>query len=110
MQQAVLHHFPDAQSTYNFTHRDANIYFTRQCYEQFAAAIPREHSFLLLLLFLFADKLDARVLRPVFDALGTYLATRYVPVFQTVVPRLLGRLSLQAISGPSVLRATRLRQ
>ncbi|KAH9995740.1 nicotinate phosphoribosyltransferase [Russula vinacea] len=41
MQQAVLHHFPDAQSTYQFTHRDANIYFTRQCYEQFAATIPR---------------------------------------------------------------------
>ncbi|KAH9999212.1 nicotinate phosphoribosyltransferase [Russula compacta] len=40
MQQAVLHHFPDAQSTYRFTHRDASVYFSRQCYEQFAAAIP----------------------------------------------------------------------
>ncbi|KAI0270803.1 Quinolinate phosphoribosyl transferase [Russula aff. rugulosa BPL654] len=31
MQQAVLHHFPEAQTTYKFTHRDANVYFTRQC-------------------------------------------------------------------------------
>ena len=55
MQQAVLHHFPDAQSTYQFTHRDANIYFTRQCYEQFATTIPRAHAFPHLLLFLSAD-------------------------------------------------------
>ncbi|KAI0249857.1 nicotinate phosphoribosyltransferase [Lactifluus subvellereus] len=41
MQQAVLHHFPDAQSTYRFTHRDANVYFTRPCYEQFVAAISQ---------------------------------------------------------------------
>ena len=54
--------------------------------------------------------LDARIFRPVFDARGAYLATSYVPVFQTFVPRLLGRLSLQAISGPGVLRATRPRQ
>ncbi|KAI0293813.1 nicotinate phosphoribosyltransferase [Russula brevipes] len=41
MQQAVLHHFPDAQSTYKFIHRDAGVYFTRECYEQFLTAIPR---------------------------------------------------------------------
>ncbi|KAH9958543.1 nicotinate phosphoribosyltransferase [Russula dissimulans] len=41
MQQAVLRHFPSAQTTYKFTHRDAGVYFTRQCYEQFVAAIPR---------------------------------------------------------------------
>jgi len=40
MQHAVLHHFPEAQTTYKFSHRDANIYFTRQCYEQFVATIP----------------------------------------------------------------------
>ncbi|KAH9057885.1 nicotinate phosphoribosyltransferase [Lactarius vividus] len=34
MQQAVLHHFPSVQATYRFTHRDANVYFTRPCYEQ----------------------------------------------------------------------------
>jgi nicotinate phosphoribosyltransferase len=44
MQQAVLRHFPDAQSTYKFTHRDAGVYFTRQCYEKFVAAIPRAHT------------------------------------------------------------------
>ena len=43
MQQAVLHHFPDVQSTYKFTHRDANVYFTRECYERFAASVPRAH-------------------------------------------------------------------
>lgn len=43
MQQAVLHHFPDAQSTYKFIHRDSGVYFTRECYEQFLAAIPRAH-------------------------------------------------------------------
>ncbi len=45
MQQAVLRHFPGAQSTYKFTHRDANVYFTRQCYEKFIAAIPGAHTF-----------------------------------------------------------------
>jgi len=39
MQQAVLHHFPDVQATYRFTHRDKNIYFTRTCIEQFHAAV-----------------------------------------------------------------------
>ncbi|KAI0297289.1 nicotinate phosphoribosyltransferase [Multifurca ochricompacta] len=41
MQQAVLHHFPDTQSTYKFTHRDAGVYFTRQSYEQFVTAISQ---------------------------------------------------------------------
>ena len=50
MQQAVLHHFPDAQSTYQFTNRDASIYSTCQCYEQFAVT-----HFPHLLLFLSAD-------------------------------------------------------
>ena len=50
MQQAVLRHFPDAQSTYKFTHRDADVYFTRQCYERFVAAIPRAHAPLLFVL------------------------------------------------------------
>jgi len=58
MQQAVLHHFPDAQTTYKFSHRDANIYFTRQCYEKFVAAIPCAHKFPLPLLFLSVDVLE----------------------------------------------------
>ncbi|KAI9462158.1 nicotinate phosphoribosyltransferase [Russula earlei] len=41
MQQAVLHHFPSAHTTYRFTHRDAGVYFTRQCYEEFVAAVPQ---------------------------------------------------------------------
>src|SRR5260370_7514907 len=45
MQQAVLHHFPDAQTTYKFSNRNANLYFTRQCYEQFVATIPCAHTF-----------------------------------------------------------------
>ncbi|KAI0048993.1 nicotinate phosphoribosyltransferase [Auriscalpium vulgare] len=40
MQQAVLRHFPGRQSTYRFTHRDKDVYFTRTCYEQFLASIP----------------------------------------------------------------------
>ncbi len=47
MQQAVLHHFPNVQSTYRFTHRDANVYFTRSCYEQFVVAISRAYTFSL---------------------------------------------------------------
>jgi len=39
MQQAVLHHFPDAQSTYRFTHRDTDVFFTRTCIEQFKEAV-----------------------------------------------------------------------
>ncbi|KAI0259862.1 nicotinate phosphoribosyltransferase, partial [Gloeopeniophorella convolvens] len=41
MQQAVLHHFPDAQCTYRFVHRDPDVYFTRACYEQFVASISQ---------------------------------------------------------------------
>jgi len=41
MQQAVLHHFPSVQATYRFTHRDANVYFTRSCYERFVVAISQ---------------------------------------------------------------------
>jgi nicotinate phosphoribosyltransferase len=43
MQQAVLHHFPTVQATYRFTHRDANVYFTRTCYEMFVGAISQFH-------------------------------------------------------------------
>lgn len=43
MQQAVLHHFPTVQATYRFTHRDANVYFTRTCYEMFVVAISQFH-------------------------------------------------------------------
>ena len=45
MQQAVLHHFPGVQATYRFTHRDANVYFTRSCYEKFLVTISRAHTF-----------------------------------------------------------------
>ncbi|KAH9942787.1 nicotinate phosphoribosyltransferase [Amylocystis lapponica] len=31
MQQAVLRHFPDVQATYRFTHRDKDVFFTREC-------------------------------------------------------------------------------
>ena len=41
MQQAVLHHFPHTQSKYRFTLRDKSLYFTRQCAEQFQAAVAR---------------------------------------------------------------------
>ncbi|KAI0313181.1 nicotinate phosphoribosyltransferase [Amylostereum chailletii] len=39
MQQAVLRCFPDVQSTYRFTHRDKDVYFTRACYERFKEAV-----------------------------------------------------------------------
>lgn len=39
MQQAVLHHFPDSQATYRFTHRDNNVFFTRECIEAFQTAV-----------------------------------------------------------------------
>ncbi|KAF7975743.1 hypothetical protein HWV62_8731 [Athelia sp. TMB] len=39
MQQAVLHHFPDVQATYKFTHRDKDVPFTRECIDTFRAAI-----------------------------------------------------------------------
>ncbi|KAI0324326.1 nicotinate phosphoribosyltransferase [Cubamyces sp. BRFM 1775] len=35
MQQAVLHHFPGVEGTYRFTHRDKDVYFTRECFERF---------------------------------------------------------------------------
>jgi hypothetical protein len=108
MQQAVLHHFPDVQSTYKFTHRDANVYFTRECYERFAASIPRAHSAFP------APAPDSylvfRVFRLVFDARRTHLARNHVPVSQAFIPRLPCRLSLQAISGPGFLRAALARQ
>ncbi|KAI0081529.1 nicotinate phosphoribosyltransferase [Panus rudis PR-1116 ss-1] len=39
MQQAVYRHFPDVQAVYKFTHRDHDVYFTRQCYELFMESI-----------------------------------------------------------------------
>ncbi|GBE88430.1 nicotinate phosphoribosyltransferase [Sparassis latifolia] len=41
MQQAVLHHFPDVQATYHFTHRDKNVFFTRECIQQFQLSISK---------------------------------------------------------------------
>ncbi|EJD02414.1 nicotinate phosphoribosyltransferase [Fomitiporia mediterranea MF3/22] len=40
MQQAVLRHFPDVQATYRFTHRDEDVYFTRECYERYISTLP----------------------------------------------------------------------
>ncbi|KAI0785285.1 nicotinate phosphoribosyltransferase [Abortiporus biennis] len=40
MQQAVLRHFPAVEAIYRFTHRDKNVYFTRECYEKFLEALP----------------------------------------------------------------------
>jgi hypothetical protein len=110
MQQAVLHHFPEAQTTYKFTHRDANVYFTRKCYEQFVATIPCAHTFPLLLLSLSLDILEARVLHLISDTRGTHLAAKHVPLFQAFVPRLPCCLSLQAVPGPGNLRSARTRQ
>ena len=42
MQQAVLSHFPNALSTYRFTHRDRDVFFSKECYNCFVEAIPRE--------------------------------------------------------------------
>jgi len=39
MQQAVLRHFSDVEAVYRFTHRDQNVYFTRECYEKFVEAL-----------------------------------------------------------------------
>ena len=39
MQQAVLTHFPNIDAVYNFTHRDPNVYFTRECYELFVESV-----------------------------------------------------------------------
>jgi nicotinate phosphoribosyltransferase len=41
MQQAVLHHFPEAQATYRFTHRDKDVFFTQKCIEEFKTAVSR---------------------------------------------------------------------
>lgn len=41
MQQAVLHHFPDVQATYRFTHRDKDVPFTRECIDTYRAAVSR---------------------------------------------------------------------
>jgi len=41
MQQAVLHHFPEAQATYRFTHRDTDVFFTRKCIEEFETAVSQ---------------------------------------------------------------------
>ncbi|EJF55844.1 nicotinate phosphoribosyltransferase [Dichomitus squalens] len=35
MQQAVLQHFPGVEGTYRFTHRDKDVYFTRECFDRF---------------------------------------------------------------------------
>jgi nicotinate phosphoribosyltransferase len=47
MQQAVLHHFPDTQATYRFTHRDKDVFFTRKSIEEFKTAVSRKFYFLL---------------------------------------------------------------
>lgn len=41
MQQAVLRHFPDVEATYSFTHRDPDVYFTRECYNLFVESVKR---------------------------------------------------------------------
>jgi nicotinate phosphoribosyltransferase len=41
MQQAVMHHFPDAQATYRFAHRDTDVFFTRESIEEFKIAVSR---------------------------------------------------------------------
>lgn len=41
MQQAVLRHFPNADATYRFTHRDKDVHFTRLCYERYLNALSR---------------------------------------------------------------------
>ncbi len=44
MQQAVLQHFPRVEGTYRFTHRDKNVYFTRECFDHFKRSVVREPS------------------------------------------------------------------
>ncbi|KAF7789094.1 hypothetical protein EIP86_000027 [Pleurotus ostreatoroseus] len=39
MQQAVLQHFPDVDAVYKFTHRDSDVYFTRECFDLFVESI-----------------------------------------------------------------------
>ena len=41
MQQAVLIHFPNVDAVYHFTHRDPDVYFTRECYELFVESVKR---------------------------------------------------------------------
>ena len=42
MQQAVLHHFPSGVASYRFTHRDKDVFFTRESVEEFKIAVSRE--------------------------------------------------------------------
>ncbi len=42
MQQAVLQHFPNVEGTYRFTHRDKDVYFTRECFDRFQRSASRE--------------------------------------------------------------------
>ncbi|KAI0714393.1 nicotinate phosphoribosyltransferase [Cerioporus squamosus] len=39
MQQAVLQHFPGVEGTYRFTHRDKDVYFTRECFDHFKRSV-----------------------------------------------------------------------
>ncbi|KAJ3535969.1 hypothetical protein NM688_g6901 [Phlebia brevispora] len=39
MQQAVLQHFPDVDAIYQFTHRDPDVYFTRECFDLFVESV-----------------------------------------------------------------------
>jgi nicotinate phosphoribosyltransferase len=41
MQQAVLHHYPNLQAVYRFTHRSKDVYFSRTCIERFRQCLPR---------------------------------------------------------------------
>ncbi|TDL21416.1 nicotinate phosphoribosyltransferase [Rickenella mellea] len=40
MQQAVLQHFPDVTATYKFTHRDADVLFSKTCVDTFRESLP----------------------------------------------------------------------
>lgn len=42
MQQAVLHHFPNVEATYRFTHRDKDVFFTHKSIEDYKATVSRE--------------------------------------------------------------------
>ena len=105
MQQAVLHHFPTVETTYRFTHRDANVYFNRACYEMFVVAISRAHTFSLYPIPTL-KRSCARVLHPVPDLRRACLASKHLSLFQTHLRRLPFFLSLQTIPGPGVLCAT----
>ncbi|KAI9001524.1 nicotinate phosphoribosyltransferase [Trametes punicea] len=39
MQQAVLAHFPGIEGTYKFTHRDKDVFFTRECFDLFQRSV-----------------------------------------------------------------------